>query len=174
MELQKLKEAINKVGFAEDALVQMNTILDAAITRGSLEEEEKQKLLAIVDFEIENENIQADMLEDMADALETYANEHESAEKLYADELDIIEKDVDEFIGEDKKTEPQVTKPEEVKTEPAPVVQTPQPVVVENTPMKQEDLSEISKIRESLQQAATAPINEPTPPPFPSTPTPQT
>jgi hypothetical protein len=24
---------------------------------------------------------------------------------LYADELDIIEKDVDEFIGEDKKTE---------------------------------------------------------------------
>ncbi len=171
MELQKLKEVINKAGFPADALEKMNKILDAATARGSIEQEEKDKLLAILDFEIENETLHADMLEELASALGAFTNEYDDAEELLSDELDAIESEVDEALVDKKPAESQPEKTEPAQTPPAEPVR-------EEAQVKEKDNTEISKIRESLQQAATSSNDEPSkpeplppvPPPFPSTP----
>ncbi len=85
MDLYQLKETINKAGFSEEGLRVINEILDKAIERGFITEEEKSKLLAVIDIEIEAADIEAEAIEKIAELLEAYA------------------KDVDKIIGETEK-----------------------------------------------------------------------
>ncbi|MFH1602092.1 MAG: hypothetical protein ABIB61_04005 [Candidatus Shapirobacteria bacterium] len=79
MDLQQLKETLNKAGFSEESTKVINEILDQAIARGSIKAEEKEKLLGIVDIETEAANIEADALEEVADSLTAFAQEVEQA-----------------------------------------------------------------------------------------------
>jgi len=75
MDIEEVKEIIDRAGFSEEAKKVMDEIFEKAIKRGGLELEEKQKLLEIVDFETERANLEADVLEEIALALEGFATD---------------------------------------------------------------------------------------------------
>lgn len=100
MNLQQVKEILNKAGFSEESLKVINEILDEAIKNGYLAKETKDKLLGIIDVEIEAANLEADAMEEVAMALESFAGEVDKA-------VDKTEKDlesVDKTLLEDIKT----------------------------------------------------------------------
>lgn len=100
MNLQQIKEILNKAGFSEESLKVINKILDEAIKGGYLTKEAKNKLLGIIDVEVEAANLEADAMEEVAMALESFAGEVDKA-------VDKTEKDlesVDKTLLEDIKT----------------------------------------------------------------------
>lgn len=104
MDLQQVKEILNKAGFSEESLEVMNGIFDEAIKRGYLTKEEKEKLLGIVDVEIEAANLEADAMEEIAMALESFAGEVDQAIDKTAEDLKIAEEnllnDIKEAAGQ--------------------------------------------------------------------------
>ena len=100
MNLQQVKEIINKAGFSEESLRLMNEILDEAIKNGYLTKEAKDKLLGIIDIEIEAANLEADAMEEVAMALESFAADVDRAVDKTSDDLESIEKDLGDDIKE--------------------------------------------------------------------------
>src|SRR3989344_6686036 len=100
MNLQQVKETLNKAGFSEESLKAMNQILEQAIARGSITQEEKTKLLGIIDVEIDGANIEADAMEDVALALESFADDVDRATDKAADDLENIDKSLSSDIDE--------------------------------------------------------------------------
>lgn len=88
MNLQQVKEILNKAGFSEESLKVMNEVLDEAIKNGYLTKEAKDKLLGIIDIEVETANLEADAMEEVAMALESFADEINKA-------VDKAEKDLE-------------------------------------------------------------------------------
>jgi hypothetical protein len=103
-ELQKLKDTLNKAGFSHEALGAINEILDEAINGGGITQDQKDKLLAVIDTEIDLANIEADAMEEVAAALETFANEVDGAVEAVDKELEGTDKtlmsDIQEEIDE--------------------------------------------------------------------------
>ena len=79
MDLQQIKDILNKAGFSEESLKVINGVLDGAIERGFITEDEKAKLLGVIDIEIEAASIEADAMEEVAAALELFADEIDKA-----------------------------------------------------------------------------------------------
>ena len=93
MELKDLKEQINKAGFSEEALASLNSIVDSAIARGSLSEEDQKKMSEILNNEIEQSGMQASIMEEIAFGLEEYAGELDQAEKIADQKAELAEED---------------------------------------------------------------------------------
>ncbi len=100
MNLQQVKEVLNKAGFSEESLKVMNEVLDEAIKNGFITKEAKDKLLGIIDVEIEAVNIEADAMEEVAMALESFANEVDKAVDKTEKNLESTDKDLLEDIKE--------------------------------------------------------------------------
>lgn len=75
MKLQQLKEEINKVGFSQDALIIMIDILDKAISRKKITDEEKNELSEIIRLEIDASNTLADALSEFSQSIKEYDDE---------------------------------------------------------------------------------------------------
>ncbi|MEK7517314.1 MAG: hypothetical protein AAB583_02100 [Patescibacteria group bacterium] len=126
MDLQQVKDTLNKAGFSEESLKMLNQILDQAIARGSISQEEKTKLLGIIDIEIEGANIEADTMEDVAMALESFADDVDRVTDKAADDLENIDKDLSSdidsasIVTENPPTPSQVTTPPTATPPPTP------------------------------------------------------
>lgn len=108
MELQNLKEQLNKAGFSAEALASLNSILDTAIAAGgTISEEDQGKMQSIIDKEIEQSKMQASVMEEIAFGLEEYAGELDLAAKIadgriksveenFNSEMDDLEEQVNE------------------------------------------------------------------------------
>jgi len=105
MELQNLKEQINKAGFSQDALASLNSILDKAIATGSFSEEDRGKMSKILDGEIEQSKTQAAVMQEIVFGLESYANELDQIVKVADEKVKSAEED---FNGELNDLEEQV------------------------------------------------------------------
>jgi len=93
MDLRKVKEIIDQAGFSEEAKKVMDEIFGKAIKRGGLELEEKKKLLEIIDFEAERANLEADVLEEIALALEVFAADVREATEMAVGEAERTRED---------------------------------------------------------------------------------
>lgn len=82
MDLQQIKDTINKTSFSNESLAQINNILNIAIERGFLYQDEKIKLISIIKMEITTNNIEADALEDVILTLQSFVNNGEDVETL--------------------------------------------------------------------------------------------
>lgn len=105
MDLQQVKDTLNKAGFLEESLRVINEILDSAIKRGYITKDEKTKLLGVIDLEIEAANIEADAMEEVAMALESFANEIDKATEKAEKEIESADKDL---LSDIKETADQV------------------------------------------------------------------
>jgi len=92
MDLQQVKNILNKEGFSEESLKVVNEILDGAIERGSITKDEKAKLLGVIDIEIEAANIEADAMEEVAAALESFAGEIDKVTEKAEKEIESADK----------------------------------------------------------------------------------
>ena len=77
----------NKAGFSEESLRVINKILSRARKRGFITKDEKERLLSVIDIEIEASNIEADAMEEVAAALESFAGEIDNAIKRAEEEI---------------------------------------------------------------------------------------
>lgn len=100
MDLSQVREILNKAGFSEESMRVMNEIMDEAIKKGFITQEAKEKLLAIIDLEIEAANVEADAMEEVALALESFADELERASDKAGEELKLTDSDLEEDIKE--------------------------------------------------------------------------
>lgn len=94
MNLEKIKDILNNSGFSEEALGIINPILDEAIKRTYLTSDEKGKLLALIDLEIEAAHLEADAMEEIALALESFAKEVDTANEKAETEIEAADKDL--------------------------------------------------------------------------------
>lgn len=92
MTLQQVKEILNKAGFSKESLKVMNEILDEAIKNGYITKEAKDKLLGIIDVEVEAANLEADAMEEVAMALENFAGEVDKAVDKTEKDLESVDK----------------------------------------------------------------------------------
>lgn len=111
MELQNLKEQMNKAGFSEEVLASLNLILDAAIASGNLSEEDRGKMDEIVNKEIEQSKMQAAVMEEIAFGLEEYAGELDLAAKIADKKLDSLEENINSEIDDLEEEVKQATTP---------------------------------------------------------------
>ena len=95
MDLNKLKEQLNKLGFSPEALIKINEIMDRSIEFGSVSAADKERLLSIIDLEIEASDIEADALEEVALALDEFVNGVDNSEDMASDEYKSLEEEFD-------------------------------------------------------------------------------
>jgi len=100
MNLQQVKEILNKAGFSEESLKVINEILDGAIKNGYITKEAKDKLLGIIDVEVEAANLEADAMEEVAMALESFASEVDKAVDKTGEDLESIDKNLLDDVRE--------------------------------------------------------------------------
>ena len=100
MNLQQVKEILNKAGFSEESLKVINEILDGAIKNGYITKEAKDKLLGIIDIEVEAANLEADAMEEVAMALESFASEVDKAVDKTGEDLESIDKNLLDDVRE--------------------------------------------------------------------------
>jgi hypothetical protein len=92
-ELQSLKQRIGDASFSPEAKNVINEILDSAEKRGSLLKEEKERIIGIIDLELEGGDIEMGFLKEVSAALEGFLGETERAVKEYEKDIeDIIKK----------------------------------------------------------------------------------
>jgi uncharacterized protein (UPF0218 family) len=99
MNLQQIKDNINKAGFSSAGLALINVIMDKAIERGRLEKTEKNNIDNIIDIEIEAAKIIADAKKEIAKALNDYADGIDAAIGKAADDLELLDKSLSEGVG---------------------------------------------------------------------------
>jgi|GEM_PF-2208698 len=100
MNLQQVKEILNKARFSEESLKVINEILDEAIKNGFITKEAKDKLLGIIDIEVEAANLEADAMEEVAMALENFASEVDKAVDKTEEDLKTADKDLLDDVKE--------------------------------------------------------------------------
>jgi len=75
MKLEQFKEKINNINFSKETLVVINSILDRAIKKKEITDEEKKDLSELIKLEIEAAGIYADSIKEFSQALENYKEE---------------------------------------------------------------------------------------------------
>lgn len=162
MDLQQVKDTLNKAGFSEESLKALNQVLDQAIARGSISQEEKTKLLGIIDVEIDGANIEADAMEDVALALESFADDVDRATDKAADDLENIDKNLSSDIDE-------ATTAANAASNPSPVSAPSEPTPNLTMPPIQDPTIIPSPFQTSNQNMSTTPTPSLTPDPNPTT-----
>lgn len=74
MKLQQFKEEINKINFSENALKAMNGILDEAIAKKEITDNQKNELSEIIKLEMDASNLLADALKEFSQSIKEYDN----------------------------------------------------------------------------------------------------
>jgi hypothetical protein len=87
MELQQIKESLNKINFSPESLILINEIMDEAIKNDYLTNEAKNTLLGIIDIEIEMDNIEEETLKDISISLEGYMAELDKAGQFFEEDI---------------------------------------------------------------------------------------
>ena len=100
MDLNQIKEAIQKAGFSAEALERLNQILEAASARGALTDEEKNQLLTIIDLELEANDLEAEACSDVVAAIDDFAAEVNPAVEEVNKKLDEAQKTFETNISE--------------------------------------------------------------------------
>ena len=75
MKLQQLKEEVSNVGFSQDALRIINDILDKAIAKKEITNDQKNELSRIINLEIDASNTLADALKEFSQSIKEYDDE---------------------------------------------------------------------------------------------------
>ena len=91
MTIEQVRGVLSDGGFTPEVHAAMSSILDAAAVRGSLTDDEKEKLLNLIDLDIEAADIEADTMTDMASALDEFAQEADEAIKTADADFEKIE-----------------------------------------------------------------------------------
>lgn len=111
MELQNLKEQINKAGFSEETLNSLNLILDTAIAKGSLSEEDQGRMSEIIDKEMAQAKTQAAVMEEIAFGLESYTGELDQIAKVADEKTKSVEEDFNNEMDDLEEQAKQVSTP---------------------------------------------------------------
>ena len=90
VDLQNLKNAIDGGQYSEQGKAAMIAIVDAAIAKGAITADEKQKLLNIIDLEIDQNDLEIKANDKVAEMLETYGAAIDAATQTASNELDSI------------------------------------------------------------------------------------
>ena len=98
MTLQDLKNQLSQANFSEEVSDKLNIILDQAIMQNSLTQDDKQKMLELIDLDIEAGNLEADTLDKLSLALNSYADETEHINKQSQAEGEKILSDAEKDI----------------------------------------------------------------------------
>jgi DNA polymerase III gamma/tau subunit len=91
---EKLKEILDSGSFSPEVQAVMSSILDTAIARGSVTEDEKTKLLGLIDLEVSAATIEADAMDDMAAALDDFTKETDEAIAAAQKDLESVNADL--------------------------------------------------------------------------------
>lgn len=100
MNLQELKQKLGEMSFSPEVSAKLSAILDAAIASGSLDAAAKQQMMDLVDLDIEAGLLEADAMENMALALDSFANENEKILEMNDAAEAKIEADVEEVVNQ--------------------------------------------------------------------------
>lgn len=95
-DLQNIKGQIEQSQLSEDAKKVIDGILAQAVARGSVTQEEKKKILDIIDLETDQAELEADTRQEIAETLETFVSDVDSASKTASDDLDSLDKQTKE------------------------------------------------------------------------------
>lgn len=104
MNLQDLKQKLSEVGFSEEILAKLNEILDQAIAKGSLDAAAKQQMMDLIDLDVEAGLLEADTMEKMALALNSFAATNEKILEMNDEKEAKIEADVEEAVNQIEET----------------------------------------------------------------------
>ncbi|MCK5084198.1 MAG: hypothetical protein KAQ64_00900 [Candidatus Pacebacteria bacterium] len=104
MKLQQFKEEINKINFSQDALNVMNDILDKAIEKKEITDDQKNEISEIIRLEMDSSNVLADALKEFSQSIKEYDDElgkiAEDAEKNMKEIEDDFSSDVNGVIND--------------------------------------------------------------------------
>lgn len=95
MDTQKLKQVIQKAGFSKKVEEDILSIIDQS--QGNFSDDQLQKILQLIDFDVESSHIEANMLEQVALEFENFATSTENAAKLASHKLDEATEDVEKY-----------------------------------------------------------------------------
>ena len=73
MNLKQAKEEINKIGLMPESIEMINGVMDDAIARGYLTEEESDKISGVIDLELEADKIKIETSKEIAAALNDFS-----------------------------------------------------------------------------------------------------
>ncbi len=91
-DLQNIKDQIQQIQLSEDAKKVIDGLLVQAIARGSVTQDEKKKILDIIDLETDQIELEADTRQEIAETLETFVSNVDSASQTASDNLDDLNK----------------------------------------------------------------------------------
>lgn len=121
MDLQNLKNQIKEAGFSEESLNYLNSILDGAIARGNLLEEEKKQLTEIIDEEMAQAEKQADAMEEISLALDSYAHNIDQIVDLADRKTKALEENISQQIDDLEQQKAKTTQPQTVPSSQPPL-----------------------------------------------------
>jgi len=91
-DLQNIKSQIEQSQLSEEAKRVVGGLLAQAITKGSITQDEKKKILDIIDIETDQAELEADTRQEIAETLETFVSDVDSASKTASESLDDLDK----------------------------------------------------------------------------------
>ena len=100
MNLQELKQKLSEVGFSDEVSAKLHEIVDAAIVKGSLDAAAKQQMMDLIDLDVEAGLLEADTMEKMALALNSFAATNEKILEMNDEKEAKIEADVEEAVSQ--------------------------------------------------------------------------
>ena len=100
MDLKELKRQLNEAGFSSEVLGKLNEILDQAVIKGSLDAVMKQQMMDLIDLDVEAGLLEASVMEEMALALNSLADENEKILEMNEEAEAKIEAEVDEAVNQ--------------------------------------------------------------------------
>lgn len=75
MKLEQFKKEINKINFSQDVLGVINNVLDKAIARKEITDDQKNELSEIIKLELDASNTLADALRGFSQSMKEYDDE---------------------------------------------------------------------------------------------------
>ena len=102
-DLHALRQLIYQAGLSADSLIEINQIVDAAIERGYLYDDERERILAVMGLEIDILNIQSDAIKQTNAVMGSIADETSY----------IFSQDEKDFPDDYKQSETQLEQPQE-------------------------------------------------------------
>ena len=78
-DLQNIKSQIEQSQLSDDAKKIIDVLITQAIARGSITQDERKKILDIIDVETDQAELEADTRQEIAETLETFVSDVDSA-----------------------------------------------------------------------------------------------
>lgn len=114
-DLQNVKSQIEQSQLSEDAKKVVGGLLAQAITRGSITQDEKKKVLDIIDLETDQVELEAETRQEIAETLETFVSDVDSASRTASESLDDLDK---QAKAESQKIHEELTNPVQLQNQP--------------------------------------------------------